>query len=84
LSESEVKKRLKISLKAARVNCGLTQKEAAARIKINPTTLSKWENGKTYPTADKLAELCRVYGLGIDDVFCGGGSVKPNNVKGET
>lgn len=43
----------KITLKAARVNAGLTQEEAAQAINVTGRTLISWENGVTYPTVGK-------------------------------
>ena len=40
---------LKITLKAARVSKGLTQKDAAKLIGITVETLANYEKGKTYP-----------------------------------
>ena len=37
----------KITLKAARVNAGLTQKELAEKIGKSETTIIKWENDQT-------------------------------------
>lgn len=60
-----------ISLKAARVNCGLTQKEAAERLEISRNTLIKWENGNSSPRVDQLSSICRLYGLSADEIlFC--------------
>lgn len=54
----------KISIKAARVNAGLTQKEAARRLGINPDTLAHYEksgSGKlSLEMLRKLAELYRI------------------------
>jgi DNA-binding XRE family transcriptional regulator len=60
---------LKVSIKAMRVNAGLTQAEVANRVKINVATLISWENSRTYPTVEKLKELCKLYGCTIDDIF---------------
>ena len=43
----------KITLKAARVNCGLSQKEAAKKLGIAESTLYKWESGKNKPNTLK-------------------------------
>lgn len=53
----------KISIKAARVNAGLTQKEAARRLGINPDTLASYErksNKLTLEMLKKMAELYRI------------------------
>lgn len=38
----------RISLEAARVNAGISQKEAAKRLGINVGTLSNWERGVSH------------------------------------
>ena len=58
----------KISLEAARRNAGLSQKDAAKALKISNTTLGKWEMGKSYPTADKIPEICELYGVHYDNI----------------
>lgn len=60
-----------ISLEAARVNAGLSQKDAAQKVGINVATLSNWENGKTSPDVDKFKKLCEVYGCPGDIIFLG-------------
>ena len=61
---------MQISLKAARVNAELTQREAAERIGIDVTTIVNWEAGKTSPKATQLQKLCDVYGVdSVDSLF---------------
>lgn len=60
---------MKISLRAARINSGFTQEYVAKHMNVNASTISSWEKGKTYPTANKLAKLCGIYGVCIDDIF---------------
>lgn len=43
----------RISLKAARVNAGYSQKQAAALLGISNKTLCSWENGRTFPDQPK-------------------------------
>ena len=59
----------KLSLKAARVNTGLTQEEAAQAINVTGRTLISWEKGVTHPTVDKLLRLCSLYDVQISDIF---------------
>lgn len=59
----------KLSLKAARVNAGLTQEEAAQAINVTGKTLISWEKGVTHPTVDKLLRLCSLYDVQISDIF---------------
>lgn len=58
-----------ISLKAARVNANLTQKEAANRIGVAKDTIRNWERGKHYPPADKLEIMLNVYDVKYDDLI---------------
>lgn len=62
-----------ISLKAARVNAGLTQKEVAKNdnIRVDVATIVSWENGKTFPKAPQLQALCALYKIPIDYIFLG-------------
>lgn len=60
---------MKISLKAARVNAGLTQKEAARRASVASLTLINWEKERTAPTIVQLLNLCKIYGVELDDLI---------------
>lgn len=59
---------LKISLKAARVNAGLSQKKAAEALDVSNKTLCGWESGKTYPAADKIDAICNLYKIAYDNI----------------
>ena len=56
----------KLSLKAARVNAGLSQKKAAELLDVSNKTLWSWENGKSFPNADKIVSICNLYGVQYD------------------
>ena len=56
----------KISIRAARVNVGLSQKEAAEQLGVSNKTLCNWENGITFPPADKIPAICELYGVPYD------------------
>lgn len=61
---------MQISLKAARVNAELTQKEASKRMGIDVSTIVSWESGRTSPKATQLQKLCDIYGIdGVDSLF---------------
>jgi transcriptional regulator with XRE-family HTH domain len=57
-----------MTLRAARVNKGLGQKEAANLLKISNTTLCSWENGRSFPNAEKIKAICETYGVSYDDL----------------
>ena len=57
---------VRISLRAARINVGLSQKEAAEHLGVSNKTLGNWENGITFPPADKIVAICELYGVSYD------------------
>ena len=59
----------KMSLKAARVNAGLSQDAAAKRLGKGKQTLSNWETGRTKIDAESFLELCRIYNCKAEDIF---------------
>ena len=59
---------LKITMEAARVNAGYTQKEVAKLLRISNKTLQNWEKGICYPNADKIAAICKLYGVSYDNI----------------
>ena len=59
----------KITLKAARVNAGLSQGEAARCLNISVSTLRNWEAGKTFPNKPKIDAICELYGIAFDMLF---------------
>lgn len=61
----------KMSLKSARVNTGLTQKQAADALGIAPSTLRNWEKGITFPKQPEIEKMCVLYKMSYDQVnFC--------------
>ena len=59
---------MRITLKAARVNKGMTQVEVANSLNVTKKTVCSWENGKTMPKLDKIEPLCNLYGVTYDDI----------------
>lgn len=55
-----------ISLKAARVNAGLTQDEAGRLLNRTKQTIVNWENGVTEIKYRDLAALSELYGMPIE------------------
>lgn len=60
---------MQISLKAARVNAEMTQKQAAKEIGVDASTIVSWESGKTSPKVFHLQALCNLYGISMDNIF---------------
>lgn len=59
----------KITLRAARVNAGMSQQDAADKIGVAVSTLRNWESGKTFPNQPKIERICEVYGIAFDVLF---------------
>lgn len=60
---------VKISLAAARVNAGLSQREAAKLLGITPGTLRNYEQGKQVPSWMTVKEMERIYGISADNMI---------------
>lgn len=56
----------KITLSAARVNAGYSQKAAAELLDISNKTLCSWEKGKTFPDQPMIEKICNLYGVSYD------------------
>ena len=57
------------NIKKLRENAGLTQDEFAEKIFVTRTAVSKWENGKSYPSIDSLKEISELFGVSIDTLI---------------
>ncbi len=61
----DIQKRLREEIK----NSGLTQKEIANRVGINPATISKYLKQDKYPAIDTFANICEVIGASADEIL---------------
>lgn len=64
--EKEV--RMAITLKAARVNVGLTQIDAAKALGISPDTVRKYEQGETFPDVPMIRKIEALYRISYNDI----------------
>jgi len=58
-----------VTLKAARVNAGLKQEEAASKIGISVYTLANYENGKSFPDVPIIKRIEEVYNIEYRNIF---------------
>ena len=59
----------KLTLRAARVNSGLTQAQAAKEIGVKDCTLLNWEKGRTFPNIEQIDKICKLYKVRYDDII---------------
>jgi len=60
---------MEFTLKAHRVNRGLTIEEASKLIMVNPNTLSRWENKNTVPKKVYIPLIAKAYGIQEKDLI---------------
>ena len=60
---------MQLTLKAARVNAGLTQAEVATKIGINKGTLINYEKYRTIPDMEIGKALAKLYGISVNDII---------------
>ena len=60
---------IKLRLRAAIKDSGLSQKEIAKRVGVHPSTVSKYVRMEKYPSIDTFAELCRAIGASSDRIL---------------
>ncbi len=60
---------MQITLRAARMNVPLTQKEAAERIGVTVDTIGNWERGKSFPDALQIKSIEDVYNVRYDNLI---------------
>lgn len=59
---------MRITLRAARINKGLTQEAVGRELNVTKKTVGSWESGKTMPKADKIKLICDLYAVEYDDI----------------
>ena len=64
-----MRKELRISLAAARVNAGYTQQEACKLIGVSKNTLIAWESGKRIPKPDYIKKIEEVYKINYSNLI---------------
>lgn len=60
---------MQVTLRAARANVNLTQREAADKIGVTVDTVSNWERAKSFPNALQIRRIEEVYGVPYDNLI---------------
>lgn len=58
----------KLTLKMLRAGANLTQEEVAEQLGVATSTLSKWENGKSFPDVPEIKKIEKFYNVGYSDI----------------
>ena len=58
-----------IHIKAARVNAGFTQSEAAKRLGISKNTLVNYELYRSKPDIETAVKMAELYGMSVDNII---------------
>lgn len=59
---------MKVSLRAARINAGLLQRDAAKLAHISLSSLQRYERGVSIPKVSTMKTLLALYGAQYDDI----------------
>lgn len=55
--------------KQKRFDVNLSQSNISAMMNIDKSTISKWENGKSFPKTQNLIKLVKIYKCSIDELY---------------
>ena len=61
--------KIRISLPAARVNAGMNQRDMAAYLGVDLSTIANWEKCKSEPNASQLRKISEASGIPMDFIF---------------
>lgn len=70
---------MKNNIGIARLNAGLTQKQAAEKLGISLSTMSKWEQGVYDPSTEAYIQMAKLFGCSVDTLM-GGSFVDPEEL----
>lgn len=60
-----------ISLKSARINARLTQKQLGDIVGVHENTISKWENDPSEMSIRNAEKVCQALNVSFSDIFFG-------------
>ena len=58
-----------LNLKMLRHFHGLNQQKAAEKLNVSISTISNWENGKSYPDAMEIKRIEKLYDTKFEDIL---------------
>lgn len=60
---------MQITLRAARVNAGITQAEAGEIVGVGRDTIASWESERSFPDIISFKTLCEKYGVDMNSII---------------
>ena len=57
------------NLKKIRKEKKLSQEQLAEKVNVSRQSVSKWENGESYPEMNNILELCKIFNCNINDLI---------------
>ena len=58
-----------MNLTPIRKKADITQEQLAKKLKIDRSTVAKWETGESMPRADNLPRLAKILGCTVDELL---------------
>lgn len=60
---------MRVTMRAMRVNKGLTQEQLAKMLGVTKATVTNWEKGRSSIDATTFLTLCSIYECNTDDII---------------
>lgn len=60
---------IELRLKAYRLKLGMSQREVSDMMKITQAYYWKWEKGRSFPNAEQIMDLCKIFRCTPNDLF---------------
>ena len=68
--------KFKDNLRKARTRAGFSQEKLAEEMSVSRQTISKWENGDTYPSTKHIFMLTKILGCSVDELVDNGAGAR--------
>lgn len=63
-----------MGFREARIKAGMSVAQVMDRLSVSDAAVYQWETGATMPTAKRLVEIARLYGVTVDELLTEDGS----------
>lgn len=65
-----------MGFREARINAGMSVAQVMDKLSVSDAAVYQWETGVTMPTAKRLIEIAKLYGVTVDDLLSENGDEK--------